>query len=261
MNKIACLVSYGIMLLLLTNCSPSASFLKKIMSEHPEILTEAIEKNPEKFTEAFRKAHMQAQVKAREKAEQEEKEKMEAEFKNPKTPEIEEGRAIFGPKNAPITIVEYSDFQCPYCRRGYETLKEVQKKYKDKIRIIFKHLPLSFHPLSMPAAKRFEALAIQSSNIAYKYYELVYENQNELNSKGEAFLDEMAKKAGANISKMKKDMDSEKVKERINKDTKEAEKFEISGTPGFLINGISIKGAYPLEYFVQIIDRLLANTK
>ena len=94
-------------------------------------------------------------MQARKKEADAEKNRMEEEFKNPKKPEIGDNRVIFGTKGAPITIVEYSDFQCPYCSKGYNTIKEVMAEYKGKVQVIYKHLPLDFHPEALPAAKYF----------------------------------------------------------------------------------------------------------
>lgn len=244
---------------LLTSCAPSADKLKEVIEKNPDIVFGAIEKNPEKFIEVVNKAAREAQSRGAEKAAQEENSKREEEFKNPLKPNIEEGRAIWGPKDAAITIVEYSDFQCPYCSRGFQTINEVKKAYEGKIRFVFKHLPLDFHPRAMPAAKYFEAIARQSSEKAYKFHDYVFENQAELTSKGEAFLKDAAKKVGADLKKVEKDLADEKLMERINNDIAEAQKFGISGTPGFIINGVSLKGAYPFSDFKTIIDKHLAS--
>jgi len=241
----------------LTSCAPSAKQLKETIEKDPSIVFAAIEKDPEKFIEVVNKAAREAQAKGAEKAAQDENGKRDEEFKDPLKPEIEEGRAILGPKDAPITLVEYSDFQCPYCSRGFQTVEEVKKAYGDKIRFVFKHLPLDFHPMAMPAAKYFEAIAKQSTEKAYKFHDLVFSNQGELGSKKEAFLKEMAKKAGADLKKVEKDLNDPAIAERIAKDTAEAQKFGISGTPGFIINGVSLKGAYPFPEFKSIIDRHL----
>lgn len=231
--------------------------LKSTLVNNPEILFEVIEKNPAKFMEAVEKASMTARKEMQAKAEDDQKKAMEEEFKNPKKPDVAEDRAIRGNPKAPILIVEYSDFQCPYCKRGYTTVEEVRKKYGDKVAFVFKNLPLDFHPLAMPAAKRFEALALQGADKAYKFHDYVFTNQEKLGSGGEKFLDEAAKHVGADLAKMKKDMDGEKVKARLEADKKEAEKFGISGTPGFIVAGVALRGAYPLQNFEQIIERKL----
>jgi protein-disulfide isomerase len=245
--------------LVLSACAPTSKQLKEAIEKDPSIVFTAIEKDPEKFIEVVNKAAREAQSKGAEKAAQEENAKRDEEFKNPLKPEIEEGRAIWGPADAKITIVEYSDFQCPYCSRGFQTLQEVKKAYPNQIRFVFKHLPLEFHPLAMPSAKYFEAIARQSAEKAYKFHDMVFENQGELNAKKEAFLKETAKKAGADMKKLEKDLNDPTLMDRITKDTAEAQKFGISGTPGFVINGVSLKGAYPFPEFKNIIDRHLGQ--
>jgi protein-disulfide isomerase len=237
----------------------SKSQLEKTIEDNPEIVFNAIKKNPKKFVEVVNEAVKTAQESAREDEAKQEQVRMEEEMKNPKKPEIEEGRVIFGNKSAPVTIVEYSDFQCPYCGRGFQTVKEVEKTYGDKVRIVFKHLPLEFHPMAMPAAKYFEAIAMQDHNKAEKFHDEVFSNQKELNADGEKFLKKAAKKVGANLAKVEKDINSEGVQKRIETDMAEAKKFEFSGTPGFLINGVSLRGAYPMPEFKKIIDKQLAS--
>ncbi len=238
-------------------CVPSASSLKDTLEKNPEIVFNVIEKHPDKFLEVVNKAARDAQKVAREKEMKELETQREEEFKTPKQPEIAADRAILGPKDAPITIVEYSDFQCPYCSRGYQTIKEVLEAYKGKVRLVYKHLPLDFHAQAEPAARYFEAIAMQSHEKAYKWHDLIFENQSRIASEKEAFFDAMAKKVGADMAALKKDLTSDKVKARVEADTKEARNFGFEGTPGFLINGVSLRGAYPAAEFKAIIDRLL----
>jgi protein-disulfide isomerase len=242
-------------------CSPSEKQLQDVIEKNPMIVFGAIEKHPDQFMEVVQKAAQAAQKKNAENAEKKEKDRLEEEFKNPLKPEIAADRAHEGPDAAPITIVEYSDFQCPYCGRGFATLREVLKAYEGKVKFVFKNLPLPMHPMAMPAAKRFEAIALQDAGKAFKYHDEVFKNQDKLNADGEKFLDSVAKKVGADMAKLKSDMNSDKVKARIDADMKEAEKFGISGTPGFIVNGVSIRGAYPADTFKTIIDRQLATNK
>jgi protein-disulfide isomerase len=251
-------------LLLLTlqvACTPSKESLTKLIEENPEIVFNAIEKNPKAFIETVNKAAKQAQMDQQKERDNEEKNQIEEEFKNPKTPVIDEKRVIFGSASAPVTIVEYSDFECPYCVRGYSTINQVKEEYGDKVRVIYKHLPLDFHPLAEPAAKYYEAISLQDHNKAKKFHDMIFDNQSDLKAEKEKFLDKAATKVGANLAKLKKDLDSDIVKSRIAADMEEARKFEFSGTPGFLINGVSLKGAYPFPEFKKIIDRHLESKK
>jgi protein-disulfide isomerase len=255
------LVLASLSVLALANCSPSPAQLQKTLEANPEIVLNMIEKHPEKFMEVVQKAARAAESKSAESQQAEEKARIDREMQNPLKPELADDRAAKGPKDAPITIVAYSDFQCPYCSRGFTTMEQVLKAYDGKVRFIYKHLPLEFHPLAMPAAKRFEAIALQSPEKAYAFHDEVFKNQQKLGSEGEKFLDAAAKKIGANVAKMKTDMESDKVQEHIKADMAEAQKFEISGTPGYVVSGVSVRGAYPFETFKQIIDKKLASSK
>lgn len=232
------------------------------MEDNPDILYSVIQKDPKKFLEVVNEAAQKARAQEEQKMVEEESKKREEEFSNPKAPEIAEGRAFEGAKDAPITIVEYSDYQCPFCRRGHNTMQQVLDAYEGKVKVVFKNFPIErIHPLALPASKYYEAIALQDIEKANKFKAAIFEGQEELNSGGEKFLDAAAKKVGANLAKVKKDMESDEVKKRIESDRAEAEKFGFSGTPGYLINGVSLKGAYPFDEFKAIIDRHLSEAE
>lgn len=261
MKKYSVLATLATIALAFSACAPSAKQLKEAIEKDPSIVFAAIEKAPDKFIEVVMKAQQDAQKVSAEKAQEDEKKQRDEEFKNPLKPAIDESRVIFGNKSAPITIVEFSDFQCPYCTRGYQTMNEVKKAYGDKVRIVFKHLPLDFHPLAMPAAKYFEAIAQQDHAKAEKFHDMVFENQNMLKDKGEAWFKEIAKKVGADQKKIDAALKDENIAKRIAADMEEAKSFNMSGTPGFIINGVSLRGAYPFDSFKKIIDQHLSATK
>lgn len=192
---------------------------------------------------------------------QKEMQEREQDFKNPIKVNGTEGRASEGAEDAAITIIAFSDFECPYCKNGAETVAQVRKKYGSKVRVQFRHMPLPFHKLAMPAAKRFEAIALQSPKKAYKFHDEVFKEQSRLSGEGEAFLDAVAKKVGANIEKMKAELDGEKVMARINGDISEAQRLGISGTPAFVVAGTRLYGAYPAAEFYKVIDRRLKEKK
>ncbi len=250
-------LALSIMALAITNCSPSAKQLKEAIEKDPSIVFVAIEKHPDQFIEVVNKAAQEAQKKQQDKAVADETQKRDEEFKNPIKPAVEEGRVLFGKKDAAITIIEYSDFECPYCSKGYQTVRQVRAEYGDKVRIVFKHLPLDFHAMAMPAAEYFEAIAMQSHEKAEKFHDMIFENQGDLRGKKEAFLKDAAKKLGVDMTKLAKDLKSETVAKRIQADMAEAQQFGFSGTPGFIINGVSLRGAYPFPEFKSIIDRHL----
>lgn len=244
----------------LAACNPSKDAIKKTIEENPEIVLEMFKKHPLKTMKALGEVQKLAQQELRDEQEKEEQNRLENEFNNPKKPNID-GIPFVGSADAPIVIVEYSDFECPYCTRGYNVVKKVKEEYGDKVKFIYKHLPLDFHPKAMPAAQYFEAIALQSPEKAYKFHDQIFENQDKLKSGGEKWMEGVAKKLGVDVKKMLKDANSSKVKDRIAADISEANGFDITGTPGFIINGVTLKGAYPFDEFKKIIERHLEKKK
>lgn len=246
-------------LVIATACT-SKDDLKKMMKENPEIITDAIKANPEKFIDALNEAVKSAQDGQAKKREEDEKKALEDSFNNPLVAEIRSDESFRGNKDGVITLVEYSDFECPFCSRGFNTVQELMKKYEGKIRFVYKHLPLSFHPQAMPASQYYEAIRLQDPAKAWKFHDAIYNNQRKLQN-GEAFLKATAKEVGADMARLAKDAKSEAVQKRIDADMAEAAKFGFQGTPGFLLNGIPVKGAYPTSHFDGLIEELKTRGK
>jgi len=234
--------------------------MSKMLAEDPKILAQAIESHPVEILEALQKAAKNAQGAMEKKRDEDEKKKLEESFEKPLIAEIRSDEAIRGNKDGVITLVEYSDFECPFCSRGYETVVALMKKYEGKIRFIYKHLPLSFHEQAMISSQYYEAIRLQSVDKAFKFHDEIFKNQRKLKN-GKAFLDATAKAVGADMNKLKKDIDSQEVKTRIEQDMQEAAKFGMQGTPGFLFNGVPVRGAYPAEYFDGIAAELVKRGK
>ena len=253
------LLLLSIVLTFFTGCT-SKDQLKKMLSEDPTILTEAIDKNPTAILEALNKAVRKAQEEEGKKRSNDEKKQLEDSYNNPLKPNIRADESIRGTKGAPLVLVEYSDFQCPYCSRGFSTVMELIEKFKGKIQFVYKHLPLEFHPQARIAAQYYEALRIQSPEKAFAFHDKIYKDQGKLKN-GEAFLKETAKSVGGDMAKLAKDINSDAVIKRIKEDEEEARKFDFQGTPGFIFNGVPVKGAYPTEHFVQIADELKKRGK
>jgi protein-disulfide isomerase len=226
--------------------------LKALLVEHPEILIEVIQKNPERFARVFKEINTANPEDNSGKERAEELAQREQDFKNPKQPEIDPSRPMRGSAEARITVVSYTDFQCPFCAKGNLTMAKVIKKYPGKIRFLYKHYPLDLHPKAMPAAIRYEAIAFQNKDKAFRFYDEVFKNQKELEIRGESYLDSLAAKLGVDVSRMKQDMVSNVVRNRIASDIEEGKKFAITGTPGYLINGVKIVGARNLNEFEEI---------
>lgn len=253
------LVGLALGLALLSGCMSDDQFKEKLsqtLKENPDIILDWIKANPAQFIQTMQEAVQAAQNDMRKQQEEAERQQFLASMDDPLEPMIREDESFRGPADAPITLVEYSDFECPYCSRGFQTVQALMDKYKGKIRFVYKHLPLSFHQQAEVASRYYEAIRLQSPQKAFEFHDLIFAEQRKLSSGGENFLKDLAKRVGADMARVAKDLNSEAVSKRIEEDMAEAEKFGIQGTPGFVINGVPVKGAYPPNHFVEIIEEL-----
>ena len=224
--------------------------VKKAMEANPQFLIDAIKKNPIDFLEAMSNLST-PEIRKELQARQAEKQFAE-EFSSPKRPKIRPDETIRGTKNAPLVLVEYSDFKCPYCSRGFDTVRALLDKYEGKIQFIYKHFPI----YAMEASRYYEGIRLQDEQKAFKFHDEIFANQSKL-KRGEPFLKSLAKKLKVDMKRLAKDVKSSAVQKRIDEDMQEASKFGFQGTPGFLINGISVRGALPPEHFEKIISKLV----
>ncbi len=154
-----------------------------------------------------------------------------------------------GPADAQVTVVEFSDFQCPFCGRVTPTLDQVEKTYGDDVRIVFKHLPLRIHPNAPKAHAAAEAAKLQGK--FWEMHDLIFANQRELTE--EKFIAH-AQQLGLDVERFKKDLASSEVAKRVEADVAEAARLGVTGTPGFFINGRFFSGAKPFSEFKRMID-------
>jgi protein-disulfide isomerase len=245
---------------LLVSCT-SQQTVKEALLAHPEWVAETIQKHPETFGPVFANAENASREMAAKQQADAERVAREEDFKNPKKPTISSERAMLGSKDAPVMLVVYSDFQCPFCKRGYETVEQLRTKYGTKMAYVFKHLPLPFHQHAMIAAKYFEAVAMQNPATAYKLHDAIFTHQDQFTNEGEKFLAKTTKGLGVDMKRLKKDLTSDTVTAHIKADTAEAQSFGIGGTPGFIIGGVVIRGAYPAAEFEAIADRILGQAQ
>src|ERR1051325_5213304 len=221
--------------------------LKKALKDHPEVLIEFLKAHKSEVLQIINEAVSESRL-------AQEHRSLEESLKNPYKPKISEQTRIRGNKAAKYTLVEYADFQCPYCGNSYPTVEKLREKYGDDLRFIYKHLPLSsIHPQALPAARYMEAISLQSEDKAWNFYDIVFKNQSQLS---ESFYEQTAKSLGLDLGRLTADLKSEQVTAAIDADIKEAGEMGFIGTPGFLLNGIPIKGAYPIDYFETIINKL-----
>ena len=167
----------------------------------------------------------------------------------------------WGSEKAPVTIVEFSDFQCPFCEKANnQIVKKIKEHYgKNKVRVVFKHFPLrSIHPLAQTASEASMCVNEQSSTKFWKFQDMAFDNQSKL---GMEDLKSYAKKVGADVKKFDECMESKKYKKVVDENFSEGEKIGVSSTPTFFINSQPVLGASSFEQFKTIIDEEIQLAK
>ena len=157
-----------------------------------------------------------------------------------------------GPKNAPVQIVEFSDFECPFCGRVVPTLKQIMDAYPGKVRIAFKQFPLPFHKNAPGASEA--ALAAHAQGKFWEMHDKLFQDPKSLTR--ETF-EKYAQELGLNMNKFKADLDSKKFEAAVKADFAYGQSVGRFGTPTFFINGRKVSGAMPFDNFKQIIDEEL----
>lgn len=188
-------------------------------------------------------------------AQQQESQRMEEQFKNPI--QVEVGNSPFkGPKDAPVTIIEFSEFQCPFCARGAKTMDQVAKAYPTQVRVVFKHLPLPFHEHAKTAAQAVIAAGNQEK--FWEMHDLLFQNQKNL---GMETYKKLAKELNLDMAKFEADYAAKETIAQVEADLAQGQKLGVRGTPGFFVNGVQMRGAQPLPAFQKVIDRWLEEGK
>ncbi|MEI8347904.1 MAG: DsbA family protein [Pseudomonadota bacterium] len=161
---------------------------------------------------------------------------------------------IVGKADAKVTVVEFTDFQCPFCSRAHATVTQLKKKYGDKVKFVIKNFPLPFHQDAKLAAQASLCANEQGIKLMEKMNDAMFAEQSKLNKDG---LLEMAKKSGIKADQFSTCLDSQKYAAKIDADVADGNKVGVNSTPTYFINGKMINGAQPVEVFSDLIDEEL----
>ncbi len=240
-------------LLVLAGCSKAyrREQLMKALHENPDVLLEVLAEHDADLFEIAASGQRSFQERLL-------RERLEAEIAEPFTPEIDAARPFFGPEDASVTIVVYSDFLCPYCAKGAARVKALAAAHPKDVRMLFKHFASG--ESSRRLARRFEALGEQSPEAAWKFHDLAFAGQQDLSERGEAavkdILAEIAAEFPLDKARLARDFKRADIKARLDADEKEARSFDFQGTPTFLLNGVSVRGAVSAEEFEAVYNRV-----
>ena len=218
--------------------------VRKVLREHPEIVVEAIRQQGPAVLEVI-------ETTARSRQKELERARFAQSLAKPLTPALQAGRASLGPQNAPVTIVEYSDFLCHFCGQAAGTVKTLTQNHPEDVRLVFKHFATG--KASVRAALYFEAINLQDPKKAWAFMDDVFARQKDLADKGDEVLDAVAKELGVDAKRLAEDLKRKDLADRVAADTKEARDFGFEGTPVFLINGAPVRGAVPVEILEEFV--------
>jgi protein-disulfide isomerase len=168
-----------------------------------------------------------------------------------------DGEPSVGPEDAPVTIVEFSDYQCPYCESWYQqTFNPLMEKYPGKIRFVYRDLPLPMHPESIPAAEAANCAGEQGAY--WTFHDALFSGSYQLGRKA---YEQIATDLGLEKTAFLACLDDHRYQAEVESDGEDAARLGLNGTPSFVINGRILVGARPLSDFTAIIDEELAGKK
>jgi len=167
-----------------------------------------------------------------------------------------EGAPVKGPANARITLVEFSDFECPYCSTAAAKVDAILQAYPNDVRLVYKHYPLETHPHARMAAEA--SLAAHAQNKFWPMHDKLFANSRRLSN---AIVLASAKEIGLDLARFQSDLKSAKIKQTVEKDIADGNKAEVSGTPTLFINGRRYNGPLEMVILKPILDGELKGKK
>ncbi len=223
--------------------------LRQVFRENPELVLDVLRENSVAVLEIAQKGSQERQYQAI-------RAQWQQDMKTPK--QVSYDRPILGNAKAPVTIVAYSDYTCPYCANAAETIQQVMAARKNTVRFIFKNFPLKSHPLARLAAEYVTAAFVLDESKAWAYHDAVFAGQEKLLKEGEGFLRAEALALGFNLQKLSAEAKGRKVKTIIDEDIAEGQAIGVPGTPFHLVGNLTVRGGVPLPVFLEAVDTALA---
>lgn len=228
----------------------TAEHLHEILQANPEILLDVLGQNSEILLDIVQQGAVIRRNKSIVNG-------WQRDMAAPKTFAVN-GRPMRGAANAPVTIVAFSDFTCTYCQQASATVKNILQAYNGKVRYVFKAFPREAHGIGRLSAEYFVAAGMQSPDKAWELYDKLFVERDALMENGEAALKAAAKAVGLDMKRLAADIKSKAVKELIDEDMAEANRYGVEGTPTFFVNSLVVRGAVAEELFAKAVDMALA---
>lgn len=229
------------------------AMIKEVIAKNPDIVLDVLKNNSEAVLEIAQQGNLQRRHRM-----------IQAQWvedaKKPKSVDLT-NVAFRGSEKAPVTIIEFTDFTCSYCRQSEVIIEELLIKYGKTIKVVFKPFPKDELPISISAARYSQAAFMQDKEKGWKFYHILFSEPANLESGKEEFLKSAATRVGLDVRKLQADAASKKVTDILRKSNEDAEKLDVSGTPYFLVNNLVIRGAVPKDIFEEAIKMALSIKK
>lgn len=226
--------------------------VRELFRRYPELVLDVLREHSVEVLEIAQKGSQERQHKAM-------RAQWQEDLRTPK--KVSHNRPVRGKASAPVTIVAYSDYTCPYCADAAETMQQVLAARKDSARFIFKNFPRRDQPLARLAAEYVTAAFILDESKGWAYHDAVFANQMRLLKEGEGFLRSEALALGYNLQKLGAEVKGKRVKAIIDEDIAEATNNKVPGTPFHLVDALTVRGGQPLPAFLEAVDTALAAKK
>lgn len=229
--------------------APDAAAIRQALKAHPEIVLDVLRDNSETLLDIVQQGADQRRRQSLLRQWQDDR-------RNPKRVDLD-GRPSRGPADAPVTLVAFSDFTCAYCQQAAFTVETLLKRYPDKIRYVYKESVGT--DLGRLGARWFLAAARQDEAKAWRLYALLFDAQQRYMADPQAVLAELAAQTGLDVKAIEADLkaNGKTYDEIVDADVADAKRLGFSGTPYFLVNDMVIRGALPLENFIDAVELAL----
>lgn len=229
-----------------------AAILQEALQNDPDLLLNVLRNNSEAVLDIAQQGSNQRRRKALIK-------QWKEEANQPRPVNIKD-LPVRGPADAPITIVAFSDFTCPYCQQASVTVQKLLKDYHGKVKYVFKHFPLEGGPARL-AAEYHVAASRQGADKAWQLYDLLFARRAALLQDSEATLNKTARDVGLDMKRLAADLKSKAVRDAVDADIAEAAQLGVQGTPYFLVNNLVVRGALSPELFAEAINIALQSAE
>jgi len=230
-----------------------AKMLRRTLKNHPEILLDILREHSENVLDI---AQQGSNIRRKKTMESQWRE----DLKQPKSVATA-NRPLLGAANAPVTVIAFSDFTCSYCQQAAEVLDRILRARPLDVKVIFKHLPPGKDTPARLAAEYFVAASLQNDRAPWLLHNSFFAEQEKLTAEAQKFIAKAAEQAGLDMKKLAADLKSKKINAIIEEDQADAKKLNVGGTPYFLVNNLTIRGAVSYDIFHAAVDLALAHAK